>query len=250
MSHPPKHRYARPATAYAAEGADRVPGSAGMSRRGLARLLAGVALSVLVLLLGLLAKTSPVTRLDLRIDRHIATYDRTSALTSLARAATTIGTPETVGVGLMILVPVILVLARRRLDALKVFCMFAGAFTLAEIGKKLINEHRPPMSLWAMTADSGASYPSGHATTAAVIVVAFIVIAATRAGRRTALVLGSLYAVAVAASRVYLADHYPLDVIGGMLCALAAAFVVTGLAALPALRPRLRRLDTRSGRQR
>jgi membrane-associated phospholipid phosphatase len=52
-----------------------------------------------------------------------------------------------------------------------------------------------------------------------------------------------VYAVAVAASRVYLGDHYPLDVLGSMLCALAAAFVVTGLAALPALQPWLRRLQ-------
>ena len=29
-----------------------------------------------------------------------------------------------------------LVFMHRRLDALKVFCMFAGALTLAEIGKK------------------------------------------------------------------------------------------------------------------
>ena len=136
----------------------------------------------------------------------------------------------------MILVPVILVVARRRLDALKVFCMFAAAFTLAEIGKKLISEHRPPVSLWAMKADSGASYPSGHATTAAVLAVALIVIAGTLAGRSAALMLGGLYALAVAASRVYLADHYPLDVLGGMLCALAAAFLVTGLAADPCSR--------------
>jgi hypothetical protein len=47
-------------------------------------------------------------------------------------------------------VPVILVLARRRLDALRVFCMFAGAFAPAQIGKKLIGEHRPSASLWAM----------------------------------------------------------------------------------------------------
>ena len=220
-----------------------------MQRPGLARLATGVALSVLILLLGALAKTGPVAGFDLSVDRHIAAHDRTSTLTALARDATTLATPEIVGVGLMILIPVVLVLARRRLDALKVFCMIAGAFTLAEIGKKLISEHRPPVSLWAMKADSGASYPSGHATTAAVIAVALVVIAATYAGRRAALVLGGLYALAVAASRVYLADHYPLDVIGGMLCALAAAFIVTGLAAMPALQPRLRRLGTRSARQ-
>jgi membrane-associated phospholipid phosphatase len=203
-----------------------------------------------MLLLGLVAKTSPVATLDLRVDQHIAAHDRTSALTALARAASTIATPQTIGVGLMILVPVILVLARRRLDALKAFCMFGGAFALAEAGKKLINEHRPPVSLWAMKADSGASYPSGHATTAAVGAVAVIVIATTVAGRRAAIVLGTLYALAVAASRVYLADHYPLDVLGGMLCALAAAFIVTGLAALPTLQPHLRRIGTPSGRHR
>jgi len=244
MPRPPAH-HSRPAVTEQQAGLhDR----AGEPRRGLTRLLAGVALSVLVLLLGILAKMAPVAGFDLRIDRHIAAYDRTSTLTALARAVTTLATPETVGLGLMILIPVILLLIRRRLDALKAFCMIAGAFALAEIGKKLINEHRPPVSLWAMKADSGASYPSGHVTTAAVIVVALIVIAATRTGRTVALVLGGLYALAVAASRVYLADHYLLDVVGGILCALAAAFIVTGIAALPALQPRLRRLEARRSR--
>ena len=65
-----------------------------------------------------------------------------------------------------------------------------------------------------------------------------------------AIVLGFLYAVTVAASRVYLADHYLLDVVGSILCALAVGFIVTGLAALPALQPHLRRIGTRSGRHR
>jgi len=209
---------------------------------GLGWLLTGVGLCVLVVLLGELAKVGPVARLDLRADEHIA-RDRTGALTTLAKLASDVATPETVGFGLMILVPVVLLLMRRRLDAVKVFCMFAGAFALAEISKRLVNEHRPPAALQVVAADSGVSFPSGHATVAAVLPVALVVIAATFAWRAAALVLGVLFALVVAASRVYLGDHYPLDVLGGMLCALAAAFVVSGLAALPALQPYLRRLD-------
>lgn len=250
MSRSPVPRYDQRPPAVGRERQPQGPSETGTPRYGLARLLVGVALSVLVLLLGLLAKTGPVSRLDLRVDRHIATHDRASMLTTLARAVSTIATPEIVGVGLMIVIPLVLVLASRRLDALKVFCMFGGALVLAEIGKKLINEHRPPASLWAMTADSGSSYPSGHTTTAAVFAVALVVIAATLAGRTAALVLGGMYVIAVAVSRVYLADHYPPDVIGGMLCALAAAFIVTGLAALPALQPYLQRLGPGSGRHR
>jgi membrane-associated phospholipid phosphatase len=252
MTRVPAPRHSRTDTAPAGRmPAYPVPGrGAGTRRPGVPRLLAGAGLSVLVLVLGVVAKTGPVASFDLRADQHIAAHDRTSALTALARAATTIATPETIGVGLMILLPLILLLARRRADAVRVFCMFGGAFALAEVGKKLIDEHRPPVSLQAMKADSGASYPSGHATTAAVVAVAVIVIATTVAARRAAIVLGVLYAVAVAASRVYLADHYPVDVLGGILCALAAGLVVTGLAALPALQPDLRRLDTRSDRHR
>ncbi len=247
MSAAPSSRRRPPASTDHSSVRPADPGRPG--RSGLGQLAAGAGLAAAMLILGVIAKAGPVARLDLRVDQHIAAHDRTAGLTTLAKAVTETATPEIVGLALLIGLPLVLLLARRRLDAVKVFCMFAGAFALAEVGKKLIAEHRPPVSLQAMAADSGASYPSGHATTAAVLAVALVVIAVA-GWRYAAIVLGVLYAVAVAASRVYLADHYPLDVLGGMLCALAAAFVVTGLAALPAVQPWLRRLDSRNGRHR
>jgi membrane-associated phospholipid phosphatase len=244
----PRSPSPRSAQFTAAAQGDRGPDGAVTRRRGLTRLMAGGAFIILVLIFGVLAKSGPVAGLSLRIERHIAAQERTGALTVLARAASTIATPETVGIALLIVVPAILLLMRRRLGAVQAFCILGGAFTLADVAKKLINEHRPPAALWAMTADSGASYPSGHVTIAAALAVALVVVAVTVAGRSAAIVLGGLFVVAVAVSRVYLADHYPLDVIGSMLCALAAGFVVTGLAALPGLAPYLRRLDGANGR--
>jgi undecaprenyl-diphosphatase len=202
-----------------------------------------------VLLLGVVAKLGPVARLDLRIDQHIAARDRTAALTTAAKAVTILGDPA-IGIGLMFLLPLILLVLRRRADALMAFCMFGGALALAEVVKQIIREHRPPLSLQLAAADTSPSYPSGHTTTAAIIAVTLIVIAATVAGRTTAIVLGVPYVLAVAASRIYLGDHYLPDVFGAMLCALAAAFIVTGLASLPAVQPYLRRLAPPGGRGR
>ncbi|MGH3277551.1 MAG: phosphatase PAP2 family protein [Trebonia sp.] len=232
-----------------APGAPSDGGIRGGGRPGLGKLLTGIGLCVLVLVLGEVVKSGAVSRWDLRIDQHIAAHDRTSALTSLAKFATDIGKPETIGIALMFLVPIILLLMRRRLDALKAFCMFAGAYALVEVVKKIVNEPRPPATLQAMAADHSGSFPSGHASVATTLCVVLVVVAITVAGRATALVLGGLYALAVAVSRFYLGDHYPLDVLGGALCALAAAYVVTGLAALPALQPYLRRLEPASGRR-
>lgn len=230
-----------------AQGARSDPSSETGGGAALSWLLTGIGLCAGVLLLGFVAKLGPVARLDLRADQHVAARDRSPELTALAKVFTEIGDVGTAGVAAVIIVPVLLWLFRRRADAVKALCMFGGAFALAEVAKLLVDEHRPPLALQAMAADPTPSFPSGHATTAAVIVVVLVaVVAVGFRWRLTALIVGGLYAVAVAASRVYLADHYPLDVIGGMLSALAAGFVVTGLAGLPAVRSWLAKLGPRT----
>lgn len=201
-------------------------------------LATGAAAVLATFLLGLIAKAGPVARLDLRADEHIA-QDRTGALTAAAKAISTIATPEVFGPAVMIVLPLILLALHRRLAALMAFCTVGGALALAEVAKKLVSEPRPPAALQAMAADSGASYPSGHTAAAAVLAVALVIVVTGARLRLAALVLAGGFAVAVAVSRVYLGDHYPLDVLGSVLCALAAGFVVAGLAALPAVRRRL-----------
>jgi hypothetical protein len=101
MSRVPAPHHGGPAPAPAGQvHRDPVAGTGtGTPRHGLARLLAGVGLTVLMLLLGLIAKTGPVASLDLQVDQHIAAHDRISALTALAREASTIATPEIIGMG-------------------------------------------------------------------------------------------------------------------------------------------------------
>ena len=205
-------------------------------------LITGVATVLAMFVLGFIAKVGPVARLDLKVDEHIALNDRSSLLTTLSKAVSTVATPEIFGPVALVGLPLILLAFRRKLAAVMVFCTVGGALALTEVAKKLVGEPRPPAALRLMAADSGASYPSGHTTVAAVFAVALIMVATTLAWRFTALILAGGFAVAVAASRVYLGDHYPLDVLGAMLSALAAGSIVVGLRTLPALRPLVRRL--------
>lgn len=87
---------------------------------------------------------------------------------------------------------------------------------------------RPPRPDWIEGA-SGWSFPSGHATTSA-LVAGFVWVVASRRLQGWRLVLATGLALAwaglVGCSRIYLGVHWPTDVVGGWL--LAAVLMLAG----------------------
>ena len=72
-----------------------------------------------------------------------------------------------------------------------------------------------------VTVHSQASFPSGHTATAFVFYLIFCLI--TR--NNWWLIAGLLYALLVGYSRVYLAQHFPFDVAGGIVVALVSVML-------------------------
>jgi membrane-associated phospholipid phosphatase len=99
----------------------------------------------------------------------------------------------------------------------------------------VVRDERPPAALHLVPV-SGFSFPSGHAASSALLAGALIwLIAQTNLRRPVRLALSTilaLWALAVAASRLYLGVHWVSDIAGSWL--LAAAW----LALLPLLAPR------------
>lgn len=98
--------------------------------------------------------------------------------------------------------------------------------------KDLIDRPRPvpasPEDLLAK-ADNDASFPSGHAVI--VSAGAFIMLARFNRGRQVAasLVLAA-EALIVIYSRIYVGNHYPLDVVGGALVGTGIGALVVGVS--------------------
>jgi membrane protein DedA with SNARE-associated domain/membrane-associated phospholipid phosphatase len=159
-----------------------------------------------------------------RIVRHTpaAWIDRTLAaavappsggLTSLMAAASFVGKP---GVILLLATGLAAFFAYRRQgsDVVLVALAVGGAEGLNPLLKLLFARHRPGLADLVTY-----SFPSGHAT-GSMALFGLLAYLALRAGgpvwRRALAVGGALVAVfLIGASRVYLGEHYPTDVVGG-----------------------------------
>lgn len=177
---------------------------------------------------------------------------RSEVATTLARTLTWTGTG---------LVPYVLAAAAglfagrtRRERALAVvaavLCLAVGQ-ALRFGAMQLFARERPPGEDWATHA-SRYSFPSGHATTSALVTGLLILAVLLRgpARRRLAILLIATWGFAVGLTRAYLGVHWFTDVLGGWLFAstVLALMTVATLAAAPHSRPQEAKVDGLPGR--
>lgn len=199
------------------------------------KVLLGVIGLLGLLALGIVARSAMITRHDLHVDCRLSEL-RFPAGTEVALGLTAAAS-EAVGLAILAVGLLVLVVRRRRWDAVRLAAAVGGSWTLGIAVKALIDRTRPPASLWLLPPDSAASFPSGHDTTAcAVVLVALLVLRGTGRLRVAGLTAALGYAAAVGASRVYLGDHYPTDVLGSWLTVASAALLVWAITDLGIVR--------------
>lgn len=125
-----------------------------------------------------------------------------------------------------------LLIARRPAAAVTVALSVAAASGICSLLKLWVARPRPADGIVDLVSDS---YPSGHTTTAAALVIALALLVR----RSLAWALASAWIVVMAVSRLYLLVHWLSDVSAGALLGTSTALVVAALVATAAGRLRI-----------
>jgi undecaprenyl-diphosphatase len=127
------------------------------------------------------------------------------------------GTPVMIAVAL---IAAVAEFVRTRMKAVFGFMtvVVLGQVIVTNLTKVLVNRPRPP-AMYNLTGFSGASFPSGHAATAAATYAAIALLVGRRRSQRTKALLAAAaaaIAVGVATTRVLLGVHWLTDVLAGL----------------------------------
>lgn len=115
--------------------------------------------------------------------------------------------------------------------------------TVNEVLKIAVNRSRPPADLVTIfVAETGRSFPSGHAFFAALVLGMLTYFATTRQTRPAAKIITISVSLAlilwIGASRIYLGAHWLSDVIGGYI--IGSLFLLLGIQLYRSLKARLK----------
>jgi undecaprenyl-diphosphatase len=182
---------------------------------------AAAAAAFLILLVLVLGDWSPVRRLDLAVSDWFRAHGTDNPRTvDVTRVVTDVmGTISFIAIG----VAGTLSLAAARRPRAAGFCAAVTAAVPLLWGLMHAVLHRPrPMNGFVDIESNG--FPSGHTSHAAATAVAVVLLLwprLRRAGRTAVVVLGAVLAAAIGLTRVALLAHWPSDVLGGWLLALA-----------------------------
>jgi undecaprenyl-diphosphatase len=183
--------------------------SRGSPRRQIALLAAVCLLCALVMLV----KSGALLAVEEAMLRGLHRYAST-ALDWLAQAACASVTVLSVGVLLY------LCCRRRWKNALFWLCAVGGAAIVGNIVKRTVERNRP--ELWdAVMSRHNFSFPSGHATHSMAILAAALILLGPSKWRLPLALCGIAYVSMIGVCRVYLGLHFPTDVLGGWMLALA-----------------------------
>lgn len=249
LPHPPRHSAPHLAAHFNvhAEGADAAGSVPGNVRHPPWLLISGAALGLAILLVG--AVGTLIDRgWELNVDRAIMLWTRHGTAHGIpigprwVRAAmvdiTALG-----GVTVLTLITLVAVgfLALRRLWLtmwLVIGGTVSGAIAVA-VAKSLVARPRPQLTDHLVTVSS-ASFPSGHATSSAIVylTLAALIMQIVRGRVVRGYIIGvaGLLVVAIGCSRVYLGVHWPSDVLTGWSFGALWALMWWGIGAATRLR--------------
>lgn len=138
----------------------------------------------------------------------------------------------------------LLLFLRRRWRALAYWIVTQYGSTIINQNIKLVM-HRVRPHLWESfyPHPSDYAFPSGHAMSSMTLVAALIILTWGSRWCWLTVIFGSVYAVAIAWTRMYLGVHFPSDILGGWMLSIAWAIAVRLL-----LKPNLSKVNTATHR--
>lgn len=138
---------------------------------------------------------------------------------------------------LAVVIGVILLRQRQWRSLAYLLITLLGSSAINLTAKGMMQRIRPHLWESLYPAASGFAFPSGHAMASMSLVAALVILTWGSRWQRWVLMIGGLFVMAIAWTRIYLGVHYPSDILAGWLVSIGWAVGVSLI-----VRPHLRQI--------